>query len=317
MHALVGCSGFVGSSLSRQHNFLAQFNSRNVAAASGKLFDTVVCAAAPGSMLEANRLPERDKAAIDKLIEALSRLNAKQFVLVSSIAVLHDLGGHCDESTTRFQEALPYGTHRRFLETFCAAHFPRCLIVRLPALFGPGLKKNFIFDVMNPTPSFLPPARLDQLLQALSPSLATLVRELYRWHDVLRMFEIDRAALKASGRRLDIEEAVVAAGFSAVRFTSPAARFQYYDMSRLWADICIAVQQRLPVVHFAPEPVAAQDVYHRLTGAMMEQNTASARAEDFRTRYAGLWERTGPYLDDAASVLSAVKRFFDAEKSKP
>ena len=43
----------------------------------------------------------------------------------------------------------PYGLHRRYLETFVESHFPRHLIVRLPGLVGPGLRKNVIFDLLN------------------------------------------------------------------------------------------------------------------------------------------------------------------------
>jgi hypothetical protein len=42
-----------------------------------------------------------------------------------------------------------YGTNRLALETWIAARNPDHLIVRLPALFGPGLKKNALFDLLH------------------------------------------------------------------------------------------------------------------------------------------------------------------------
>jgi hypothetical protein len=42
-----------------------------------------------------------------------------------------------------------YGLHRRLLEKFVESHFSRHLIVRLPGLVGPGLRKNVIFDFLN------------------------------------------------------------------------------------------------------------------------------------------------------------------------
>jgi len=42
----------------------------------------------------------------------------------------------------------PYGTNRYFLEQFCRENF-NTTIVRLPGLFGPGLKKNVIYDLLH------------------------------------------------------------------------------------------------------------------------------------------------------------------------
>ncbi|MFE0236532.1 hypothetical protein ACFW0F_21555 [Brucella anthropi] len=58
--ALIGFSGFVGSTIAEQTSFDEIFNSRTIRQAHGKRFGDVVCAAAPGSMFEANRFPEED-----------------------------------------------------------------------------------------------------------------------------------------------------------------------------------------------------------------------------------------------------------------
>jgi hypothetical protein len=57
----------------------------------------LVCAAAPGSMFEANCFPERDRAAIDAVIARLDKVGARQMVLISTIATLSwaDAGGLC------------------------------------------------------------------------------------------------------------------------------------------------------------------------------------------------------------------------------
>lgn len=167
---LIGHTGFVGQTLSRQHRFAAPFNSASISQAAGQDFATVVCAAAPGSMFEASRFPERDAKAIDGLISRLSSFRAKRFVLISTIAMLARFDGQATESTTAFQTEVPYGVNRRRLEVFCAGHFKDCLILRLPALFGPGLRKNFLFDMLNPVPSMLPPLRHAALLADLPPA---------------------------------------------------------------------------------------------------------------------------------------------------
>jgi len=144
---LIGNTGFVGGALLRQARFDACFNSANIAAIEGQAFGTLVCAAAPGSMVEANRAPEWDKAQINALIARLDRVEAERFVLISSIAVLADFAGRDVEGTAAYQQELAYGRNRRMLETFVERRFPASLIIRLPALFGAGLRKDFLFDL--------------------------------------------------------------------------------------------------------------------------------------------------------------------------
>ena len=42
-----------------------------------------------------------------------------------------------------------YGRNRYYVEKFVNSHFANCTIIRLPSLFGKGLKKNFIYDLLH------------------------------------------------------------------------------------------------------------------------------------------------------------------------
>jgi hypothetical protein len=150
MDAVIGNTGFVGGHLCGQHHFEARFNSRNIDEAAGRHYQTVVCAAAPGSMFEANRFPERDSERVEGLIAQLGRIRAQRFVLISSIAVLDDFAGGYDETTAAFQTDLAYGRHRRQLEVFCQGHFADCLIVRLPGAVRWRAEEEF--SVRHPQP---------------------------------------------------------------------------------------------------------------------------------------------------------------------
>lgn len=149
MDALFGYSGFVGSSLERQRGFGARFRSTDAHLSRGRRFDLVVCAAAPAQKWIANRDPEADARNIDTLIGHLSGLSCSRFVLVSTVDVfLHPVG--VTEDTPVETEGLhAYGLNRRRLEQAVMETFPRCLVVRLPGLIGPGLRKNVIFDLLN------------------------------------------------------------------------------------------------------------------------------------------------------------------------
>lgn len=307
--AIIGSSGFVGGHLLGQHAFGAKFNSRNIRDAVGETFETVVCAAAPGSMFEANRYPDQDKARITALIEHLSTIRVQRFVLISSIAVLANCGSRNDEATSSFEVGLAYGRNRRKLEAFCADHFARCLVIRLPALFGRDLKKNFIFDILNPMPSMLTAARLAELADRLPIQLRAGLSGIYCWNDGLEFFVIDRRALAATGRRTAYDAAVTELGLSAVGFTNPNSRFQYYDITRLWAHIELCLDRDLDVIHLAPEPIVVAEIFTELTGGIMSQNAAQLRYEDMWTCHAALFGREGPYIAGSTEIMELLKRF--------
>jgi hypothetical protein len=266
-------------------------------------------------MLEANRAPERDAAQIEGLIAHLSGVRAERFVLISSIAVLADFAGGDDESTAAFQQTLAYGRNRRALEAFVEDHFPRSLIIRLPALFGPGLRKNFLFDLLNPVPSLLPETRHADLVAALPASLAGWVKGLYAADPVTGMLKLERAALNAAPRRAALEDAVTELGFAATQFHKPDTTYQYYDTRRLWQDIGIALDAGLAHLHLTAEPLTAAAIHARLTGRAMPQTPARLHHEDMRTRHAELWGAAGPYQFSAAATLDALAAFFTSERA--
>lgn len=148
-NALVGFTGFVGSTLLKQATFDSLFRSTNIDEIEGMAFDLVVCAGAPAQKWIANRDPQTDRKTIERLIEKLKTVRCKTFVLISTVDVFNSPVG-VDENTVVAEEGLhAYGLHRRLLEKFVASHFPNHLIIRLPGLVGPGLRKNVIFDFLN------------------------------------------------------------------------------------------------------------------------------------------------------------------------
>jgi hypothetical protein len=147
--ALIGFTGFVGSAIIKQRNFENLFRSSNIHEIRNRDFDLIICAGAPAQKWIANQTPKEDLKKIKKLIEHLSCVHCKKFVLISTVDVFK-VPSKVDESSFVIEEGLhPYGLHRRLLEKFVENHFPNYLIVRLPGLVGPGLKKNVIFDFLN------------------------------------------------------------------------------------------------------------------------------------------------------------------------
>lgn len=148
-NALIGFTGFVGSTLLKQAPFESLYRSTNIGGIVGQSFDAVVCAGAPAQKWIANREPEADRQKIDGLIAHLKTIQCKTFILISTVDVFKEAIGVDEESLVDEVGLHAYGLHRRLLEKFVESHFPNYLIVRLPGLVGPGLRKNVIFDFLN------------------------------------------------------------------------------------------------------------------------------------------------------------------------
>ncbi len=147
--ALIGHTGFVGSNLLRQRDFAAHFNSASIGGIDGRQFDEVVCAGVSAVKWWANQHPDEDRARIEGLMRRLETITARHFTLISTIDVYDPPLGVTERDLPMLEGLHAYGRNRAMLERFVAGRFESHQIVRLPALFGPGLKKNAIFDLMH------------------------------------------------------------------------------------------------------------------------------------------------------------------------
>lgn len=148
-HGLIGHTGFVGSTLKKQHHFDSFFRSTDIHTITNREFELLVCAGAPAKKWLANQKPVEDRESIEKLITALSSVRCKRFVLISTVDVFSNPNGVDESSVVDTAGLHPYGLHRHDLEVFVKHQFGSSLIVRLPGLVGPGLRKNIIYDIHN------------------------------------------------------------------------------------------------------------------------------------------------------------------------
>jgi nucleoside-diphosphate-sugar epimerase len=186
--ALIGYTGYVGGNLRAQADFTDFYNTANISELAGKHYDTIVCAGAPGFKIGANNLNQDihgrvydDSLAMASLVQSLAQARCGRFILISTISVyavtsdeelrasraaamgaLDTAAGRAldegrdvwdDSRDTDGQSYSVYGRNRAALERWVrAAHPSSHLLVRLPGIFGPGIKKNYIFDLMTRAP---------------------------------------------------------------------------------------------------------------------------------------------------------------------
>jgi hypothetical protein len=147
--ALIGHTGFVGSNLLAQRSFDAVYNSTSIPEIDGEAFGEIVCAGVTAVKWWANQNAEEDLRRIEGLIAHLDQVQCDAFTLISTVDVYGDCNGVTEDTPLVLEGLHAYGRNRAMLEAYVARRFPGALVVRLPALFGAGLKKNAIYDLLN------------------------------------------------------------------------------------------------------------------------------------------------------------------------
>jgi nucleoside-diphosphate-sugar epimerase len=147
MNAIVGASGFVGSVLASLID-ANHFTSANINSLADCALDTVWIAAPSAVKWKANAEPEADFVSVQALHAAVMAAAPRRIVHFSTVDVYGSaqLADGPDESTAPEPDCA-YGANRLWLEKNWVAE--QVQIVRLPGLFGQGLKKNIIFDLIN------------------------------------------------------------------------------------------------------------------------------------------------------------------------
>ncbi|GGY49425.1 NAD-dependent epimerase/dehydratase family protein [Parvularcula lutaonensis] len=251
--ALIGYTGFVGGNLDRQHAFAARYNSANISDIAGTEIDTLVFAGAQGKKWWANQNPDEDWRSIEKALAPLRQASVRRLILISTIDVLPPGPGH-DETTDCSKPQHAYGRNRFRLEEELKAMIPDTTVVRLPGLFGEGLKKNVIYDLLT-----------DNMLEKINP----------------------------------------------------ASSFQYYDLTRLWQDICTTLDAGIRLIHFFPEPLGTQAILDAFFPDKAVGSAPYPEAHyDYRTIHDGFFGGRDGYMLDTDEVLEDLSHFIETARAK-
>jgi hypothetical protein len=226
-------------------------------------------------------------------------------VLISSIAVLDNVNGTGEDCVVDTEKLTAYGLHRYKLEQTARELVPNCHTLRLPALFGIGLKKNFIYDIISFFPAILNKARFDGF-SAKEP----IISKCYALQDngfyKLSANDEQRSELRAAFERLN---------FSALNFTDSRSVFQFYNLAHLWEHIEITARNAIPLLHLAVEPLSAAEIYREVAGGdFVNEVSAKPFNYDFRTKYADLFGGKNGYLFSRERVLADMKAFVGSKK---
>tara|TARA_X000001388_G_scaffold68016_2_gene55588 strand:- start:199 stop:891 length:693 start_codon:yes stop_codon:yes gene_type:complete len=137
--AIIGASGFVGSALSRQGKDKFDITSvtrKNFLECKNKQYDIVINSAMPSRRFWALNNPVSDvMESVVKTAEIFYEWKYDKFIQISSISA-------------QIQTDIPYGAHKKAAEVIVENN-KDAMIVRLGALYGEGLTKSALFDLVN------------------------------------------------------------------------------------------------------------------------------------------------------------------------
>lgn len=306
MNMLVGYTGFVGSNIFEHGDFHKAYNSKNITEAYELEPELLVYAGLRAEKYLANKAPDKDMELILQAEHNIERINPKKLVLISTIDVFPMPNG-VDE-TTQIEPAgmCAYGYNRLMLERWVRTAYPDALIIRLPALFGKNIKKNFIFDYIKRIPYMLAQKKFDELVQR-----DARLAHFYGWqqngfYKCRELSTDEEVQLRTIFKNLD---------FSALCFTDSRSVYQFYPLARLWGDIGIALRAGLTLFHPATEPISAGELYEYLTGEQFINELDGAPANyNYKTVHSELFGRSDGYICGKEQIMQDIKQFVENYK---
>ena len=305
MDFLVGYTGFVGSNLASQHRFDGLFNSKNITHAYAGKPDLLVYAGVRAEMFLANKDPLADRVLIDDAIRNIEQIDPKRCVLVSSIAVYPDTHGANEDTEISSDDLSAYGANRLALEQWVGENIPGSLIIRLPAIYGKGLKKNFLYDYIHVIPAMLTGEKLNEL-SAKAPELSEYyIDQGTGFYKCTHLSADEEASLKRTFRDL---------GFSALNFTDSRSVYQFYALKDLWAHIEQALSFGLTRLNITSPPLSVSEVFRELSGKEFVNHLARPPYDyDLRSKYAVLFGGADGYIISREKETEDIREFVRSE----
>ncbi len=301
--AIVGYTGFVGQNLCLSRKFDNKYNSKNIQDAYDTNPELLVYAGIRAEMFTANHYPEQDFTNIKEAIENIRKISPKKLVLISTISVYPVFEG--DENTVLDEnDGTTYGRNRRYLEKWVEENIKDYLIVRLPALYGRGIKKNFIYDIIHYIPGLLKTSKYEELFN--NSSLARLYQDRGDgFYKCIAETKDDKKALRAFFEK---------SGFSALNFTDSRSEYQYFSLANLWNVINIALENNLHLLTIATEPILSSELYEYIYDQPFKNEVSmSYPVEHLKSIHAEVFGGKDGFLYNKKQLLEDIKCFINEQ----
>lgn len=300
---LVGSTGLVGSNLLSCHSFSLAVHSKDVNKAFDFSPDLCLYAGIPSQMFLANKNPDADLDIIKNARKNLRKIRPKKLILISTVAVYSNCEGRDETFVIDKSELTVYGRNRLQMELWVREDFPNAQVVRLPALYGKGLKKNFLYDLHHIIPRMLTNEKY---------------KEINKDYSALNDFYVKAAngyfVLKEGCANQKLKDFFLHYHFNALSFTDSRSRYQFYNLYNLWNDIQSLIATKIPLINFVTPPVLVRDIYNAVTGRNDWRNELNTTPYNYNLRsiYMEAFGKCGEYLCSVQSEIEDICHFMKA-----
>lgn len=293
MDILVGYTGFVGSNIAQAHKFDGMYNSKNITEAYGLNPDLLVYSGVPAAKYLANQAPEKDKRIMEEALLNIQKIGPRKLVLISTVDVYDTPVNHDEDHQIQTENLHPYGFNRYLLEQWVQNEAMDSTILRLPALFGDNLKKNFIYDLIHLTPFMLTEDKFLELT-----SIDNFIKKYYKKQENGFYQCQNSSVCKPYFKEI---------GFNALNFTDSRNSYQFYSLENIWKDIVFCINHEINLCNITSEPVTASELYSFLYNSPFKNECLQEPLSyNLKSKHA----KSG-YFYDKQAVLEKIKSFVE------
>ena len=239
---LIGYTGFVGSNILKQlkdsgyeDRELKLYNSKNIKSIYGENFDLLIISGVSANKTYANMSPKDDLFNISSLYEDLKRAFADKVVVISTIDVF-------------MNDA--YGQNRKYFENKVKSisTFKTVKILRLPGLFGSGLKKNSIYDMMNLIPTFI---KHDKFIE-----LSKINSKLFDWYS----YNTEKNVYEVAVKNKEVEQTFKNLGFTSLNFSNATSDFCWFNLQNVLSEIWDLIDSNSDEITITSQSITNEEI---------------------------------------------------------
>ena len=308
--ALIGYNGFVGSNLMKKMIFNDYYNSKNIEEIVGKEYDLVISTGITGTKYLANKYPQRDFKQIKQYLNILKTVKLKKLVFISTIDVYDKLENVTENSVIKSENLHAYGKNRLFAEKFVQKNFENFNIIRLPALFGENLKKNFLYDLIYKIPPLIFQEKFLEILKKLDKKEKEIMLFSYNQNE-------DKNYEYNNQNRKEILKILEKISFFSINFTDSRSSFQFYNLQNLEKDIKIAIKNEIKILNITSEPIFAKELAKKYFGIEMINIKDNIKINyNIKSKYYNIFKGENGYLYTKKQVFKEINKFLDNIKIK-